>query len=213
MTDRAKSSSRLCEDDGFTLLEVLISTVLLAFIFVSMQSALRFGQSTWEIADDIEHIDRDAATLRFIEQRLVQVMPLYGREQDGRLRVAFVGTHDKINFIAPAPAGQNGGGLYKFELSTAPQADGRDALTMSTQLYQPFGAPAAQDQRVLIPGVENFSLRYLGRLKSDGQPAWTTEWSRTEALPDVVELRFSTQYRRISTPTVLQIELRLRPPA
>ena len=58
MTDRPDAPARLHGDAGFTLIEVLISVVLLAFIFLSTQSALRFGQSSWEIADDIEHIDR-----------------------------------------------------------------------------------------------------------------------------------------------------------
>ncbi len=201
-----------CSDAGFTLIEVLISIVLLALILVSTQTALRFGQRSWESADDIGHDERDTAAIRYIEQLLAQTAPLYEREADGRNRVAFQGTKNAIRFIAPSSVGGDGGGLYRFEISAESRAEGGQSLVLSSVLYQPLEPSGVADRRVLIPEFENFSLRYLGRTKPNGEPTWVADWSRNDVLPNLVEVRFVTRHRSWVKPSVLQVELRLRPP-
>ena len=202
----------LRRDGGFTVVELLISVVLLALILATTQSALRFGQRSWEIAEDMDNSDHSNAALKFIEQRLVQAMPLYEREADGRLRVAFSGTAGNVSFIAPTSVGPAGGGLYRFQLGAAPNSSGGQSLSLSWLLYQPSASGGNPDTRILIPEIESFGLRYFGRLKPGEQAGWVLEWSRTDALPDLVEMRFVTRQRHWVTPAVIVAELRLRPP-
>ena len=199
------------QDAGFTLLEVLISIVLLAFILVSTQTALRFGQRSWELADDLDQADRDVAAIKFIEQQLVQTMPLYEREPDGRNRVAFRGSKDSVSFIAPSGVGADGGGLYRYVLSAETLADGHQRLVLNSVLYQPLNTAGIIDTRVLLPEIHGFSLRYLGRIKPSEQPTWTADWLRTDVLPDLIEVRLMTRQRHLIKPSILQLELRLRP--
>jgi general secretion pathway protein J len=199
-------------DAGFSLIEVLISIVLLALILMSTQTALRFGQRSWELVDDIDHDERDSAAVKFIEHRLVQTTPLYEKETDGRNRIAFRGTQHAVSFIAPSGGGADGGGLYRFELSAEPLPDGHQSLVLHSLLYRPLAAAEVGDRRVLIPEIESFSLRYLGRMKPNEQPMWVANWVRTDVLPELIELRFVARHRRLIKPSILQVELRLRPP-
>jgi len=199
-------------DAGFTLIELLVSVALLALILLMTQSALRFGQRTWDVADDIEQSDTAAAAIKFLEQRLAQTMPLYEREVDGRLHVAFRGFADRLSFIAPASSGPAGGGLYRFELTAPPNPNGGQSLALDWFLYQPVAAVGQPERRVLIRNIEDFSLRFLGRLKPDDQPVWVSEWNRSDVLPDLVEVRFLTRLRQWTSPVVILVELRLRPP-
>ena len=199
-------------DAGFTLIELLVSVALLALILLMTQSALRFGQRTWDVADDIEQADHATAAVKFLEQRLAQTMPLYEREADGRLHVAFRGFADKMSFIASTSSGPAGGGIYRFELEALPNPNGGQALVLNWFLYQPVDPLGQPEQTVLIRDVEGFGLRYLGRLKPDDPPLWVTEWSRNDVLPDLVEVRFITRHRQWVTPVVIVVELRLRPP-
>ncbi len=198
-------------DAGFTIIEVLISIVLLALILSTTQSALRFGQRSWEISDDMERIDATGAVLKFVEQRLTQTMPLYQREADGRLRVAFWGGADSVKFIAPSVIGSAGGGLYRFELIATSDADGRHGLTLRWRQYQPISSNAVDDERLLIPDIDNLSFRYFGQVKPGDAPSWVDEWSRTDSLPDLVELRLVARNRHWTVPSIVLVELQLRP--
>ena len=140
MANNSARPVRVGRDAGFTVIELLISVVLLALILATTHSALRFGQRSWEVAEEIEHVDHANAALKFIEQRLVQAMALYEREADGRLRVAFRGTAIKVSFIASTAVGPAGGGLYRFELGAAPNQSGGQSLNLSWVLYQPLAA-------------------------------------------------------------------------
>jgi len=208
MTCSRAKPGPLVSQAGFSVLELLISLALLALIFAGAPAALRLGQRAWETSEDLDRIGTATAALSFIEQRLLQAMPLYERLDDGRLRIAFNGSADSISFIAPARIGENGGGLYRFELTGGAAADARRGLQLRWTLYRPFSQLAETSGRMLDQEVVDARFRYFGPIKVNEASDWVDQWTRTDVLPQLVEIRLIT--RNSALPPAL-VELRLRP--
>ncbi len=180
-------------EDGFTLIEILVSLALLTFIVGLLAGALQFARGTWDAAAKLDrHAGHDMAE-SFLRARLSEAMPLYERAVAGTVRVAFSGTADTLSFVAPAPNGPQGAGLYQYKLGLAAGAGaGRHVLTVGLSPYvakqTERGAETAGEDHALVTNVKSFGLRYYGRNHQRAQPAWHGTWTRTDILPDLVEI-------------------------
>ena len=188
---RTPSLSGCRREDGFTLIEILVSLALLTFIVGLLAGALQFARGTWDAAAKLDrHAGHDMAE-GFLRARLSEAMPLYERAVAGTVRVAFSGTADTLSFVAPAPNGPQGAGLYQYKLGLAAGA-GRHVLTVGLSPYvakqAERGAETAGEDHALVTDVKSFTLRYYGRNQQRAQPAWHGTWSRTDILPDLVEI-------------------------
>jgi hypothetical protein len=129
----------------------------------------------------------------FLRARLGEAMPLYEQRTAGMVRVAFNGAADGLSFVAPAPNGPQGAGLYRYALEIVPAAGrGRGALIVKLAPYQPKQGEAAvewaSERHELVRGVKSAAFRYFGRAELRAEPAWHAAWTRTDALPSLVEI-------------------------
>lgn len=178
-------------EDGFTLVEILVSLALLTFIVGLLAGALQFARGTWDAAAKLDrHAGYDMAET-FLRARLSEAMPLYERAVAGTVRVAFSGAADTLSFVAPAPNGPQGAGLYQYSLGLAAGA-GRNVLAVGLSPYvakrNERGAETALEGHALVTNVKSFGLRYYGRNHLRAQPAWHDTWTRTDILPELVEI-------------------------
>lgn len=188
---RAPSLAGSRREDGFTLIEILVSLALLTFIVGLLAGALQFARGTWDAAAKLDrHAGHDMAE-GFLRARLSEAMPLYERAVAGTVRVTFSGTADTLTFVAPAPNGPLGTGLYQYKLGLAAGA-GRNVLTVGLSPYvakqTERGAETGGEDHALATDVKSFGLRYYGRNQQRAQPAWHGTWTRTDILPDLVEI-------------------------
>jgi prepilin-type N-terminal cleavage/methylation domain-containing protein len=197
--------------DGFTLIEVLVSLVLLALVLAMLSGAVRFARGTWDAA---ARLDREAGhdvAGSFLRARLGEAMPLFEPAEGGMVRVAFDGAGEELSFVAPTQNGPAGAGLYRFTLRVA-TGGGARALSVNVTPYQPkaraqgAGDPIAEDH-VLVEDVKTLAFRYFGRAQLRAPPAWHEAWPRKDALPDLVELSVT---RRNGNRSSIVIELPLR---
>ena len=200
---------------GFTLIEVLVSLVLLALVLSLLTGAVRFARGTWDAAARLDlEAGFDAAS--FTRARLGEAAAFFEPGEAGLVRVAFKGTGDSVKFVAPAQSGPAGAGLYRHVLELEPAGSSRAAgnLLVSLAPYQPRQpretAELPLEKHVLAENVKAVAFRYFGRKDLRSAPEWHTAWPRTDALPDLVEMAITHSGRESPAPLVIELRLRHR---
>ena len=200
-------------DAGFSLIELIVSLALLAMILALLPGAFRTGKRGWETAAVLEQQAIADASVDFLRLRLAEAMPLFDRDASGRTRLAFSGGPSEINFVAIAPSGPNGGGLYRFGVTTQPGATpGSSALVLRMTPFRQPGLERASpaSEHVLMSGIGSLQLRYFGIPTDGGEAVWTDIWQREDRLPDLVELLAVSNTNSARTLGPLRVELKLR---
>ena len=204
-------------ESGFTLLELLISLVLLALILSFVGGALRFGARAWEAAGALDGGASMGAVRTFLEHRLAEAMPAYERDEVGRVRIAFSGLSQELSFVSPFSRGTAGAGLYRFSLAPRPVVRGARtgmALGLKLSSYQPDtvrpDADTSAEEQLLLEDIAGLRLRYFGRKDLRSPAAWHAEWSRADALPDLIEISVLLRDTDARAWPPLVVETRLR---
>jgi general secretion pathway protein J len=209
--DDDSSTSR---DGGFTLIEMLVSLVLLAVVVAFLPGSIRFVRGTWDAASRLDRQYGISGTQEFLNARLAEALPLYERSADGVARVVFTGARESLSFVSTSVNGPAGGGLYRFTLATRSSARAPAQLVVSVAPYVPVDVKGASDvqeeQHVLIDDIQSVSFRYLGSKARLSPPQWQESWTRFDALPDGVEMTITTQSAGVPVVRTIFIELRLR---
>lgn len=177
---------------GFTLLELLIGMVLLGLILTLLFGGLRLGARSWDSGD--KRADESAqlrAIQGFLRRELSQVFPLrWKKEADTRL--AFVGSPEALNFVAPLPAQVSGGGLYLLGLELEKGEQG-ELLVMKRAVVNPaakdFSELAAGEKSVLADEVESMAIAYFGAATAESEPGWQEKWDDPQHLPQLVRIQ------------------------
>jgi general secretion pathway protein J len=196
-------------EDGFTLVELLVSLVLLVFVVGLLSGALQFTRGTWNAAARLDERAGYETAENFLRARLSEATPFYEQVLGGMVRVSFTGTADTLTFVAPAANGPAGAGLYRYTIGVATDS-GRNALMVGLQPYVLVSGgqtAVARVDHVLLANVKSFALRYYGRADQSVQPAWLESWTRTDALPELVKMRVE----HVNGTFEMAVELQLRP--
>ena len=193
---------------GFTVIDMIVSLILLALMMALVPTALRLAQQGPVIAAELDRRAAVDAGISFVVQRLTEATPLFQRGDDGRLQIAFSGTQDSISFLAPVRFDANTNGLGQFSVQL-----GLQGLNLSWRPWFPTqGGQAAPivnlRDRVIVPAATSVSLRYFGQKGTSALPEWVTTWESLDALPDLVELTVAVS----DLVHVRRVELRLRQP-
>jgi prepilin-type N-terminal cleavage/methylation domain-containing protein len=186
---------------GFTLVELLVSLMILAIILSFIPGTLRIGQRVWETDEIFERRAALSAFRRYVEQRLAEAMPINLRDRVQGVRIVFSGAPDRVAFVAPAAAGPAGGGVYRFELRRGDGTGAGQPLILSQSLFRFEQASVAADgsgsaassmehrSAALVAGL---SLRYFGPPKPQAPPQWQSQWPRSDSLPELVEISLTS---------------------
>lgn len=181
-------------DDGFTLLELLVSLILLAAVLALLPGAFRMAHRVWSSEAEMAAESQLSATRAYLSRTMATAMPLVVRSASGRIGVAFSGTADSVSFIAPARSGPDGAGIYRHTLQAVPAARGdRHALVLvqSMVLADPGQVVAGGSERVLLETASGLRFRYYGADRAGGQRTWRELWTRGDSLPELIELGLS----------------------
>jgi prepilin-type N-terminal cleavage/methylation domain-containing protein len=200
---------RSSRESGFTLIEVLVSLVILGLILAYLPSSVRFVRGTWEATQRLDRQAGQEGGKDFILARLSEALPLY-EPSGGRVpRLLFSGGPQTLSFVAPSQNGPVGAGLYHFELRQRPSGAGVALVA----LLRPYGVRPDEtpaEEHVLVEDTASISFRYLGRMERLGAARWSESWTRPDALPDAVELTVTSNRRGAPPVRTLLVELRLR---
>ena len=179
---------------GFTLVEVLIATVLLAMgltlAFATITGATQAARRGEELAASSEHV---RAVEGFLRRRLAgaRAVPFQIDSSTG-LPMRFSGEPDRMRFVSDLPdyIGRGGPNLHELYVERMPSGPGV-RLTLGLTVLQPAGEPPLPDPspEVLAGDVRGVRFRYRG-LGENGRPGeWSDRWTAVEQLPLLVEIQ------------------------
>lgn len=169
---------------GFTLIEVLLATVLLAaglaLAFATLRSASAISASGEAMAERNEAI---RAAEGFLRQRLTSALPIgYARDQETGLVALFSGDARQLSFVADLPDYLGRGGPYLHRITYSD--DGRLKVQFTlVQSGQSVPDSPARPPETLAEGLRALRFRYRG-LDDEGKLGqWKETWTTVNRLP------------------------------
>lgn len=174
---------------GFTLLEILLALVLLAFVMVGVWGAMRGASRLTQSADAVM---AQSEAVRTVQHFLRGHVGIAGLQPfvvgQGQARM-FEGDAMSMRYVAPLPMQSGHAGLY---LQTVSLAKG-DAGTLTLQLaYQPYTGnrpgTATPVTHVLLTDLHGGQFQYLAAASFGKPAAWRNDWQTTNGLPLAVRI-------------------------
>ena len=168
---------------GFTLIEVLLATLLLAgglaLAFATLRSATALVHRGEAMAQRNERI-RSAET--FLRRRISSAQVIaFATDPQTQQQIRFVGEPQRMRFVSDLPDYLGRGGPYLHDLSVA-----EGHLLVSFTLVQ--GGQAIEEARPRPPeplasGLRAVRFRYRGIDPEGGLGDWQERWTTAEVLP------------------------------
>lgn len=171
---------------GFSLLEVLISTALLAAGLLMAFAAVRSTQQVIVRADArIADSEVMSAVLDVMRHRLEQALPMSVESGEEGSAAQFDGQPTTLRFVAEVPGYIGYGGAYLHEFDVVPSAvKGAKALRLSLVMWQPEKMrteSSARPPEVIADRLKSVQFRYRGWDAQSGRPGeWANRWSWSE---------------------------------
>ena len=194
---------RTSRQAGFTLLEILLASTLLAVLLTLAYSTVSGAvRSTRSGEAQIERTDEIRVTQEFLRRQLSHAMPVAFEEpEDSGDRKVFEADDAFLRFVAPMPGHLSRGGLHVQWLELA---RGRDGYRLDFDHHQLNGYdpqnPKGENERppvTLLDGIADASFEYRA-LDDQGELGdWDSSWEDMETLPVLVKLsvRFENERR------------------
>jgi len=170
---------------GFTLIEVLLATVLLAaglaLAFATLRSATAMVQRGETIAQRNERI---RAVEGFLRRRISSAQTIaFAVDPNTQRQYRFVGEAQRMRFVADLPDYLGRGGPYLHDLVAA---DGGSQLLASFAMVQSGQAVREAQPRppeILADDLRAVRFRYRGLDQESKLGEWQDRWTAAESLP------------------------------
>lgn len=184
---------------GFTLVEVLVATSLLAVGLAIAFATLRGATRATGRAEVIAQRDEQSRAVQgFLRTQLNAALPIAYQFNTDTGEARFLhGSADKLEFVALMPGYLSRGGPYLQTLEFTEGNRGRK-LVFSFQLLTADGAKQAEREPVvLVDGIAEGKFKFRTLAPAGGPGEWQPEWKASAQLPPLVglDIRFSDPAR------------------
>ncbi|MEN5208618.1 prepilin-type N-terminal cleavage/methylation domain-containing protein [Stenotrophomonas terrae] len=195
---------------GFTLIEVLLATVLLAagmaLAFAAVRSTLAISSRGEAIASGNE---RMRAVEGFLRRRLVSAMPLpLQRDAPAGVAAVFTGTAQQMRFVANVPDYLGRGGPYLHTLEVSGSGAGQQLRLGLTLLQggQLLEEDPPRGSELLADDLKQVKLRYRGIDPSSGAMGrWQDSWDAAGRMPALVAIEITPAHGPAWPPLVVAL--------
>jgi general secretion pathway protein J len=192
---------------GFTLLELLIATTLLAFLSLLLFGGLRFGTRVWEKTEtSTTDTNRVRAAQLFLSDEITHVYPFYAGDAPSNQHVDFAGENQRMTFFSPSKSLAGA-----MDLTTIQALPGKDGISITVASRHELAGPTgAVTHHMLIGGLKWFQFSYYGspspaviaasqpstvkagtatNAAATAPPQWTSVWEGQSRLPLLIRMR------------------------
>lgn len=178
-------------NSGFTLIETVISLVLLSFIAIIGYQGLIFGMNQWRKGHDNMQFQYDYhQAIGWVRNKLSsaeKVLQLRGNRQ----AYLFVGDAQSVEFVARFDRARRGG-LYVSKLDYDAASE---SIYVSYYLRHPeIDGDQDSDSSERVPLLSNIAsvrISYYGR-KLGGRTDWHDSWRDSNTLPRLIRLEIKS---------------------
>jgi general secretion pathway protein J len=196
---------------GFTLVEVILATVILAAGLALAFGSLRAASAAAARGEEIARRDeRMRAVENFLRQRLVATRPIaYGLDGASGQQLRFSGDGGQMRFVADLPDYLGRGGPYVHTLRVVRDGDSeRIEVDLAMALGgQTIAESPPRPPDVLVDGLREVRFRYRG-MTADGQlGGWGENWNTPDALPLQVSIELTDRDGRAWPALVVALPL------
>ncbi len=187
-------ADRRTSEQGFTLLELIVTLGLLALIVAAIMGGLGAGRRVWQLRNDLESLTAIDAARSVLEARLADAMPVGWQSRSGGVDLAFAGAGDAVTFVAPLERSSSGSGLFREALRLAPaiRPDGssRPSLVIEEAVFDGKPAEASTTRKprrlVLVENVTGLTIRYIDPTSTNQPRDWRSTWNGQQTLPRLI---------------------------
>jgi general secretion pathway protein J len=182
---------------GFTLLEILLALVLLAFVMLGVWGALRGAARVTHSADAVMARSESVRTVQqFLRRYVSAAQPqAYATGADAPPRM-FRGDAASMQYVAPLPLQSGHAGLYVQTIVLQPAQAGGQSLWLT---YRPYtdgrDADATPVRHRLLADLRGGRFQYLSAGAFGQPPAWHADWQSTHGLPAAVRIELDPAWR------------------
>ncbi|MCJ7958663.1 MAG: prepilin-type N-terminal cleavage/methylation domain-containing protein [Pseudomonas sp.] len=170
-------------EQGFTLLEILVVLSLLAVLLVLVGGALLGANRAVSKAQRYTtSLDEMRAAQQFLRTAISEALPLDVTEDDSQTDGFFVGTPQRLQFVATLP-GVLGGGIQRFTLQAQKQA-----LQVSFAQLESHTNVARSEPQVLLKNLQDVQFSYRGVSPLGQATGWINQWPWPKRLPAAVRI-------------------------
>ena len=175
---------------GLTLIELLISVVIISIVITLCANGFTFGNKVWAKVDGHQNnLDEVASAQRFLRRVLSEAV-FYPIEEDPTKNKYFNGDAEKMIFLAPSPQYGLDDYLYIYEIFKQKEREGYSLSVryLPANTYFSGKARAADRNVTLISKVKNIKFEYYGFNQRTGALSWHERWLGQSALPSRVSI-------------------------
>lgn len=186
-----------CHTAGFTLLEILLALVLLAFVMAGVWGALSGATRITHSADAVMAQSEQVRTVQqFLRRYLSAAGPQPYVTDSGAAARMFQGSAASMQYVAPLPRQSGHAGLYLQTVSLEKNGAGGMSLELAYQPY-PGDAPSAGTPVThrLLSDLHGGQFEYLAAAAFGRSPEWRDDWRATNGLPLAVRIRLDPAWR------------------
>lgn len=181
---------------GFTLIEVLLATVLLAAGLALALTTLRAATATVDRGEALaQRSERMRAVEGFLRRRIASAQPIaFDTDANTGGMSQFVGEPERLRFVADLPnyLGQGGPHLHDVALDTGGNAQRLTVAFGMVMTGRTIELDEARPPEPLLEDVTALRLRYRGFDEMGALGDWQTQWGPA-ALPLQVEVAIETE--------------------
>ena len=196
-------------ESGFTLLELLIATTVLAFLSLLLFGGLRFGTRVWEKTETAtSSTNRVRAAQLVLSEEVAQIYPFYAGDSETIKHVDFAGEDQRVTFFAPSKtlpgsmdlvtiqAVREKGGV-SVVIASKPELEGTRGVTSHFTLIRGlkwfqisyYGAPSPPPSSTHPPTTAKAGLGANAAAAAKPPAQWTSIWEGQQKVPKLVRIR------------------------
>ncbi|WP_425491762.1 prepilin-type N-terminal cleavage/methylation domain-containing protein [Luteimonas saliphila] len=198
---------------GFTLLEILLATTLLAAGLALGFATLRAATATVDRGEALAaRTERMRAVEGFLRRRLSSATPIaFAIEEDSGRMVRFIGEPERIRFVADLPNYLGRGGPHLHDVAVL---DGEGGPQLAVAFSMAIAGGTIEDRNArpsepLVPDLVEARFRYRGIGEDGLLGEWSDRWEQVDTLPLQVSVELASRSGGNWPPLVVMLPQRM----